>query len=102
MTKYSVAVHKPTASQSEKISAAFRDRGFGWWHWIDGFWLVSDSSGVFTASAIRDLVKPICPDSNILVLAVVEGQGWSGTGKRKGDKNMFSWLHKNLAPKKDI
>lgn len=95
MTTFSVAVHRPSADQAAAITEAFRSRGLSWWHWIDGYWLIADSRSEYTTSEIRDFVKLLCPGSNLLVIEVA-GNNWSGSGKPRGDKKMFPWLHRNM------
>ncbi len=90
--KFVIAASPLTQEQSERITSLFRDR-FGWWHWINGFWLVTDSSGTQTAAAIRDSLDEIAPGVRKLVLDVTgAGNSWAGFGPKGEKQDMFKWI----------
>lgn len=91
--RFIVAVDRPTAEQTRAISDLFRAR-YGWWHWIDGFWLLTDSTGTLNVSTIRDLLDQAAPSKRNLVIQV-EHQAWAGFGPAGPKSDMFEWIRKN-------
>ena len=89
--KFIVAVDDPTAEQKKKISEFFKGN-YGWWHWIDGFWMVTDPSGELTATKIRDKIGELAPNTRCMVLEVKDSGSWAGYGPSKESKNMFKWI----------
>lgn len=96
-TRFVIAVGPITEAQSEQISNLFRDR-YGWWHWIDGFWLVIDSTDTLTASWIRDQLDVILPGVRKLVLRVENTGNWAGFGPTAEDRDMFHWIRTTWDP----
>jgi hypothetical protein len=91
MRKFIVAISPTTPEQSRQISDLFKSR-YGWWHWIDGFWLVTDRSDTLTCSQIRDMLSQVAPQSRKLVLDASSGNAWAGFGPTGDDSNMFKWI----------
>ena len=89
--KFIVAVDDPTAAQKKKLSEYFKGK-YGWWHWIGGFWMVTDSTGELTAAMIRDKVGELAPNTRRLVMEIKESGGWAGFGPTTESKNMFKWI----------
>ena len=94
MTRYFVvAVQDLTADETRKISDLFRGE-YGWWHWIDGFWLVTDSSNRLSAEIIREEIGEAVGEKRRMILEV-NPETWSGFGPKSEDNDMFSWIHRN-------
>lgn len=91
--KFAVAASPITEAESREISTLFKGR-YSWWHWIDDFWLVTDSTGKLKASSIRDQINDIAPDARVMVVEV-RGYAWAGHGPGGGKKNMFTWMREN-------
>jgi hypothetical protein len=66
---------------------------FGYWHWLDGSWLLTTSFDV-GCSEIRDKIKEIYPNVNNVVLEFkADGTDtWSGFGPNTEKSDMFRWL----------
>lgn len=94
--RFAVALDSYTDVQNKEFKAYIKDNGYGWWHWINGFWLLVDSTGELTAKKLRDDLGVIYPGVHKLILELNgDDDTWSGYGPRTGDKDMFSWLNKN-------
>lgn len=92
MKKFVVAINPLTEEQSNQITNLFRHE-YGWWHWIEGFWLVVDLRDTLTAKWIRDQVQEIAPKARTLVLEVTTPtRNWAGWGPSTPEKNMFKWI----------
>ena len=91
--QFVVAVDNPSNEDSGKISNLFRDK-YGWWHWINGIWLVCDSSGSLTAAKIRDDIHVALPTARTLVIQV-SPIFWTGYGPNDPKNSMFEWIRKN-------
>ncbi len=89
--RFLVAVSSVTSSDQEKINDLFRDK-YGWWHWIDGFWLVIDSKGELTPEVISNMINDAKPNARRLVMEINDWESWFGYGPNSEEKNMFRWL----------
>lgn len=88
-----VAVDNLTSEETKKINELFQGT-YGWWHWIDGFWIVYDSLDRLSAASIRDQLGNVVGEKRRIVLEVTPGE-WAGFGPNSEDSNMFPWMHKN-------
>jgi hypothetical protein len=94
MKKSFVIAAGPLSRDEERaITEHFRDK-YAWWHWIDGFWLIIDSSGNLTAQDIRDHLHQVAPSARLLALEVQGISDWAGIGPETEGKNMFRWIRK--------
>ena len=79
--------------EDKKFIQYLESKGYGYWHWIDGAWLITtignDSSQI---TAIRDEIQKIAPGKYSYVFEVDVKPGWAGFGPNSTDKNMFSWI----------
>jgi hypothetical protein len=97
--RFVVALNSNTEEQNKKFKEYIKKNGYGWWYWIDGFWLLTDSKGKLTASKLRTDMDEFYPGVRRLVLEMRDGDDtWSGFGPKKDGKNMFDWLHHNWSP----
>ena len=91
--RFIVAVENLTPKEQSSLSDFFSEQG-GWWHWIDGIWLVVVSRGSIDTVAIRNKVNEISGSkSNCIVLQVSDTTAWAGYGPKTPEKNMFDWIH---------
>lgn len=81
-----------TAEQSKAITLNLKEKGLGWWHWIDDVWFVVDSSGKFSAKEIRDALKSIANQKMIVVELNENGDTWAGVRADDPDQKMFNWI----------
>lgn len=92
--RFVVGVDSMSDEQEQKFLEYIRKNGYGWWHWLNNFWLIVDGEGKLTASQLRDTLKSIVPNVNLLVIDVEGKQNWSGFGPRSEERNMFNWIRK--------
>ncbi|MDE2888796.1 MAG: hypothetical protein OXR72_11320 [Gemmatimonadota bacterium] len=93
--RFIIAVHGFDSDEQKQLSDFFSEsEGCGWWHWIDGFWLVVDTQGKFNVAAIQEKIREIGAPGRSLVLCV-SPNAWSGYGPNTRDKDMFRWIHSN-------
>ena len=97
MKRFVVAIDGLTAVQTKKISDIFRGKQ-GWWHWIDGFWLVTDKTNTLTAAEIRDAIGEVVPSARRIVIEITGHEAWAGYGPTKESKNMFKWIRETWVP----
>jgi hypothetical protein len=88
--RFVVAVDSPTPEQTKAINGIFRDK-YGWWHWIPGVWLVTDSTNTINTTWIRDQIGGVAPGVRNLVIEVTH-KTWSGFGPAGANRNMFDWI----------
>tara|TARA_B100000959_G_scaffold244599_1_gene268639 strand:- start:2911 stop:3207 length:297 start_codon:yes stop_codon:yes gene_type:complete len=94
--RFVVALDSNTKKQNDEFKEYIEEHGFAWWYWIDGFWLLVDSSGKLTASKLRTDLGEIYPGVHMLVLELQgDDDTWSGFGPNTENRNMFSWLERN-------
>lgn len=91
--RYVVCFDGLDINQSKSVTILLKDKGLGWWHWIDNVWFVTDSSGKFNASKLRDLLKAVAPNERLVVLEINEsGDTWAGIRANDPEDKMFTWF----------
>ena len=94
--RFIVGLDESTAEQNEKFKQYIDEQGLAWWHWIDNFWLLKDSSETLNSEVIRDELGEIYPNVHKIVIEL-KGDSindtWSGYGPSGEKRNMFDWLH---------
>lgn len=92
--RYIVAVDASTKEQVSKFVEFAKENHMGWWHWMNNFWLLTDSAEALDAVKVRDGVNEAFPGVNNLVIELNEtGDTWAGFGPQTEDRSMFKWLH---------
>ncbi len=69
--------------------------GFGWWHWIDNFWLITVQNKVeISAEILQGKVNEFSDSPRCMVIEIQGAHTWSGHGPKSSDggSNMFDWL----------
>jgi len=68
MTKwFVVGTESITAEQEKSFIDYIKDNGFGWWHWIPNFWLIT-GEGSPSCIEIRDELHKLAPGKDIIVV----------------------------------
>lgn len=94
--RFVVALNSNTKEQNDVFKEYIKANGYGWWYWIDGFWLLTDRNGNLTAKKLREDLGEIYPGVRLLVLELRSGDDtWSGHGPKQEGRNMFAWLRRN-------
>lgn len=92
--RFIVGVDSSTEEQDKAFLSFVKSHGLGWWHWLENFWLITDSSDQLTASDIRDELGKTYPGVHKLVIELSDsGDTWSGYGPKSEKRNMFNWLN---------
>lgn len=94
--RFVVALDSHTGAQDVKFKEYVKNAGYGWWYWIDGFWLVVDATGSQSAQKFREDLSVIYPGVTLMVIEINgNNDTWAGFGPNGEDKNMFTWLKEN-------
>ncbi len=100
--RYVVMLNSETNEQVNALTEWIKENNFGWWHWLNNSWLLSDGSGKSSSAEIRDKVLDIFPGVDCIVLEI-RGDGsndtWSGFGPSTDEKDMFKWIKTNWGNK---
>src|SRR5260370_27161942 len=91
--KFIVAISDSTAESQDAISTRLKSLGYGYWHWMPEFWLLTTSPPA-TAESIRDEVMKVAPNVNIFVTPVANPPGgmiWAAYSPEE----WWEWLNKN-------
>lgn len=91
--KFIVAIDSSNNEINDKIIQYAKDNKFGWWHWIQDFWILSTYREV-DAATIRNDLNEITLNRK-LILEVKEPGSWAGRGPNSDDENMFTWIKEN-------
>jgi hypothetical protein len=95
LKKYVALVQAMTAPQDKQLIEFFEGKKWGYWHWIDGGWLITDAIGLDAnpCAAIRDEILKIAPEkfSCVFEVTTVPNQ-WAGFGPQAEGNSMFTWL----------
>lgn len=95
MHMYVLAVQGLSAEKEKGLATYLEKRGYGWWHWIENFWIIVTYSEENFSQKLIDLIN----EDNahrIFLLQVHPEKKWHGVGPATDDKNMFEWLEENL------
>lgn len=96
MSKFLIALDNSTKEQNEKFVDFINEKGYGWWHWIDNFWII-DTSSKLTAVELRNELGELYPNINKLVIELKNNNfTWAGYGPSNENNNMFDWLKRNF------
>lgn len=100
MNKYIILIKECTVEDDRRFIAYVRSKGYGWWHWFTGSWIIATSENVDTKS-LRDEVLKNLGRKYCLVMKV-DVEMWAGFGptvKIEGKMDMFDWIRKYLLKK---
>ena len=95
--KFIIIISPDDKEVSDKVLTYVKDKGFSWWHWINGTYLIKSKKSEITCRQMRDDLRAILPATLHLVIELKPGtdMSWCGTGPTSKGKSMFDWLHKN-------
>lgn len=94
--RFVVALDSHTAAQDKLFKDYIAKGGYGWWYWINGFWLLVDTSGKLNAEKLRVDLGEIYPAVRLMVLEITgQSDTWAGFGPSGEEKNMFTWLRQH-------
>lgn len=96
MKKVVVLVELIDLEQDKKFEDYVSSMGWGYWHWIDGAWLITkheDSTAV--TELIRDKLSEIAPGKRTFVFEISALGTWSGFGPNSESKDMFKWIREH-------
>lgn len=93
--RYIVCVNNSNKEKDNLFIDYLKQNGLGWWHYLDNFWLLTDSSGKFSAAEIRNQLNIIYSARNIVIEINQNSDSWAGFGPNNEKENMFDWIDKN-------
>jgi len=92
MKKFIVALNSSTKDQDEAFQKIIHENGWGWWHWVDNFWIVTSSSTELGSQELYKKVQVAYPGVRMLISEMENVSTWWGFGPNSEEKNMFKWL----------
>jgi hypothetical protein len=96
--RFVILLDGSTKEQEQAFLQHIKDSGeFGWWHWLNGSWLLYTSNLAYDAHGIREIVGRFFPNMHHMVLELrADGSDWwYGFGPNNKEKNMFEWMREN-------
>lgn len=77
---------------SQELEIKFKEflRGSGWWHRMDGVWII-DGTDELTVSKIRDFLVNLGKDANTIVLEV-SPVTWAAFGPESENSSFSKWI----------
>lgn len=99
--RYVVAIDELSSAQRQQFLSYVKEAGFGWWHWIGDFWLLTKTGEPISAADLRDKILEISPGKRCIVMEVKEAGRWAGFGPSGASKNMFNWIRETWLKKDD-
>ena len=92
--RFIVSINQETQENVSSFLEYINQQGFGWWHWIDNFWLLVVLDTQTTIETLRDKLADITGGKTIMVLEIKSGSfEWANFGPNtEGGKNMSKWL----------
>jgi hypothetical protein len=93
MNKIIALVEEMSAEQDKKFIDFLKSKGWGYWHWIEGSWLITaDDWDKDVPPLIRDELQKIATGKHSMVFEVSGIGTWSGFGPSGDQHNMFKWI----------
>ena len=87
--KFVVCIDGLSQEQESKFKE-FLD-GSGWWHWMDGVWII-DGTDALTVSEIRDYLADLGKSPKIIVLEV-SPVTWASFGPESDNLSFSKWIN---------
>ena len=88
-SRFVLVVDSASQDEQDKISIYLQtEKSVGYWHWFRDLWLITDPTGKWSVSSIRDKVREILPNKHTIVFQVESGTNWAGFGINE----RFKWL----------
>jgi hypothetical protein len=95
MRRFVVAAQGLDKDSENNFIEYVKSNGFGWWHWIDNFWLLTTNNSTITAEDIQQNIDSGNGFNRNLVIEIEGSISWHGFGPAKTDNNMFEWIKNN-------
>jgi hypothetical protein len=94
--RFVIAINSNRYLESDDLIGYFKNKGYAWWSWIDGFWLVVDPFGSETPNSLRVALSDLRPNIRMFVMEVTgDEELWAGFGPTGSENDMFDWVRKN-------
>lgn len=90
--RVAIATDGFSPEQKTAFSKWVKSKGFGWWHWIQDFWLLTAPSERLDINEVINKLNEISPGSNKFVIEIPTPAYWTGFGPNTEERNMFTWL----------
>lgn len=92
--RFLITLDSASSAQNKSFLDYLESKGFGWWHWIDNFWLIDAGETTITAKDIRDKLCETHPNINNFVMEIGSNyETWAAFGPNSEERNMFNWLN---------
>ena len=101
--RFVAAIEGFTTEEDKRLSNLFNER-CAWWHWINGFWMIVDTSNTLDSPAIHDMICEVkgqpLPVAMVLEVSLIPDglAGWAGSGPSTHNVNMFQWIEDIWVP----
>jgi hypothetical protein len=95
MKRYVAAITGMTKADEQRFLGFIKENRWGWWHRIDNFWLIIDSTEESNLEQIRDFLMPLSGSIGIVLEVPEAATGWMGFGPTSTADEFFSWLDTN-------
>ena len=95
MRRFVIAAQGLSYENEQEFMEYVKSNEFGWWHWIDNFWLITTHDSRVTAGDIQTQLNKTSPTARNLVLEISDSKDWAAFGPNgdEASNNMFEWLH---------
>ena len=87
-----VGVDGLSEEEEGTILDALRDRGCGWWHWIENLWLIEHPSDEVPATEIRSLFRERIEAQKTIVVLQISCTDWATYGSESEERSYSKWL----------
>ncbi len=89
MTRFILIADDIAPAQADKVTQYLKDKGFGFWHWVDKVWLLTTRQSA-TAQSLRNELRGVDEKATFIVLQI-EALDWA----TYSPTTWTEWLQKN-------
>ena len=95
MRRFVIAAQGLSNANEEAFMEYVKANQFGWWHWIENFWLITTHNSSISAEDIQNQLNKSSSNARNIVLEISESKDWVAFGPNAegAENNMFEWLH---------
>ena len=96
--RFVVIIAGETDADTSAIVEYAKANRYGWWHFIRNNWLLISYNILHSAAQIRDDLRKLTGEKNLVVLEVTGSTTWAAFGPSVEGNNISQWIQETWNP----